>query len=216
MAIKLEDIRALVRAELADPGSKRWSDADLNRWINQGRREVARIALIFEAYDSSISTVGGTQEYSLPADFMEPKYVTWNDWPLGKIGVKDGIPKTVPQGTPSDFYYWAGKMGLYPIPGSVASLKIWYYKVPSTDLVDGNSIDLTVEDEDLYVLFAVSRAKRQDQDWGEASYYENKFEIKTMEHGRHLRSRGKLGPQYQGLTSRADIIRTGKIPIHIP
>lgn len=216
MVIKLEDIRASARSELADSGGKRWSDADLNRWINQGRREAARRALIFEAYSNAITTVGGTQEYSLPSDFIAPKYITWDGWPLTRIGVKDGKPKTPSQGTSSGFYIWAGKIGLYPIPGSAASLEIWYYQVPSTDLVDGNSIDLTVEDEDLYVLFAVARAKRQDQDWGEASYYENRFDAKVMEHERNLRSRDKLGPKYQGLTSKADIIRTGQIPIHIP
>jgi len=153
------DIRARIRSQLADDGSLRWTDADLERYYNQGvdlqhqlvfrKSKVFEERLPFRSYENDYlrlflkvqtgTFTPGVQDYSLPADFWRLARVTVSLSPPVQADPvhwnEDWDVRNLPQRAPMPT---RPKYALVPV--SAATYKVRFYVAPGYKTVP-NSTD---------------------------------------------------------------------------
>lgn len=181
----LAELRVQVRDRLDEPSGAFWTDVQINKWVNEGAREVARRAEVLQTRDE-IATVSGTQEYTLPSDVVRVYRVEYEDasnqiWPLEyrDFNNMDSVWWTRQATTDSSRPYWFTMWGypptlsivVYPTPNTTAdTIRTFYYSMPATVTQDNATIPCPQGWEDLIVLYAeyVALRKDGDQRWQEA------------------------------------------------
>ena len=130
----LSRARALFNEDSADL----WSDDAARGFMWEGETIVASLIGGYETVDTSITTANGTAEYTIPADTLVLRRVTWNGVKLKKITLQELDTLEAPSyggslstGNPTDYYEWGTVIGLYPTPTSAEQLKLWITKAPA-------------------------------------------------------------------------------------
>lgn len=197
MSATLSTLRSRLRVRLEEASARFWDDSDLNTWINEGARDIARRAEVLEA-TTTINTTANTQQYTLPADTLRVYRVEWSrDGATGTTVVPleykdfnsmDSIWwSNSRQGRGDPYWYtmWGFpptlSLVLYPTPDAsvTAGITIYYYRLPADATADGNSVECPAGWEDLVLDYAEYMAWRKDgnQAWSEAKQlYEQKLE----------------------------------------
>lgn len=117
-----------------------------------------------EKTDTSITTVAGTQSYSLPTNFIEAKYVLYQSDPYTTLQYKSlfdfqkDYNASITSGTPS-FYTILGTNILLGVrPDSAKTLELGYYQKLSA-LSDSNTTnDILTNYPDLYLYASLSES----------------------------------------------------------
>lgn len=113
--------------------------------INRGYKQfVNRELWPFREATGDISTVAGTQEYSLSSNFTDLDTNSILDvtlqgatnkklsyWPLNHLRADQPDLDLATSGVPERYYLRAGNIGLWPQPDAVYTLRVDYYKVPT-------------------------------------------------------------------------------------
>jgi len=191
----VSDLRTDIRI---DPNGKLFSDAVLLKFINQAIRKL-EVDLSFETNANasnltSTASVAGTQEYALPTDLTKIEIIQYNDgsatFDLRSISFNDArsLNPTDTQGKPSHYYLRGTSIGLYPIPESAGTIKI-YYRGRTTALVDAGA-NLEMNDEYVpaivkwasYLAWSSSRGNEATAEQKKKDYLEelNQLEILTQ------------------------------------
>lgn len=133
-----------------DPNGKIWRDRELRRFLSRAYLKIQADAMFNfpenQAAPTALATVGGTQEYNLPASFgrMVELVIASSNYPLEIISL-DKLYSLYPQqseaGTPTRFYLRNDKIGLHPIPDAVYTLTQIYRKKFAFPTVDTQVID---------------------------------------------------------------------------
>src|SRR5262245_23023473 len=132
MSVTLSNVRDRVRVAIEESTSRFWQDSDLNSWINDGLRDVARRCESVKRFNTSISTVAGTAKYTLPTNIVRVHRVEFV--PSGQTQVYSleasnydvmdsiwGVNQSSP-GIPRYYVMW----------GFPPSLQIQFFPVPNT------------------------------------------------------------------------------------
>lgn len=114
---------------------------------NEVYREVVRDCRTFRA-TGTITTAGGTREYSLPTGISIVERVEW--LPSGEtIGRKLIICRfnriMAAQGPPEGYYLKGSYLGVDPVPDGIYTLNLWGYGEPSADLGENDPLDMIPE-----------------------------------------------------------------------
>lgn len=156
---------------------QRHPDADLFDYVNRGIAALYRLLTRIDAgqrYLSSttISTVAGTETYSLPADFQH----------LVSLGgeVNGAQRWLVPynmnerpylvddnagwQGEPFHYRLRGSNISLLPVPQDAYDLTLWYTAAPST-LTTGQTFDTIARLDDFVVLYAAKLIALKDKNF---------------------------------------------------
>ena len=152
-----------------------WTDAELNRWLNEGALDVARRGeCLPDSTTAAIAASSGSA--ALPTDgfrlhraeFSNDSGVTVYPLEFRDVNEMDEywVRRTqqmyrpsflVPQGYPPN---WTAS--LYPIPASSGILTTYYYRTPAQVLADTDQLDLPTGWEDLAIVYASYVALRKD------------------------------------------------------
>lgn len=178
MAVTLGEARAAIRERLDEPNEGQWTDTDLDRWINEAVRKIAREAETIEDTDT-VSTTAAVQDYPGPADAFRLHRVVWR--PSGSNQVYPLEPRTlhtldavaythleITRSIPA--YYAAFKrpamtIRLYPTPSVNGQLEIVYYRTPADAASDSDSLDGIPEGwHDVVYDYVEFRALRRARD----------------------------------------------------
>lgn len=166
MATTPAQLVSAVNTELrVNTGNKIWSTSTILGYINQAIRRV-EVDLRFESNanapaSSTTSTVQGTAEYDLPADFAEMDMVQLNNgsniYTLYPIEYQETLllnPNNT-QSQPSNYYIRGSKIGMYQIPDSSSyTILLFYRKLVSSLTTGGSDLELN----DVYVPSIVKYA----------------------------------------------------------
>jgi hypothetical protein len=196
MSDTLTNVRANLRARLDETTARFWADTELTTWINEGARDVARRGEILES-TSTINTVAGTQQYSMPADTLRVYRVEWSrDGATGTtilaleykdFNSMDSVwwsQQKTSRGDPYWFTMWGFPPNLnlvvYPTPDATvtAGLKLYYYRLPLTVVSGSDVVECPAGWEDLILDYAEYSAWRKDGNpqWQESKQlYEEKL-----------------------------------------
>lgn len=172
-----------LRERLDEASAQQWSDTALQRWLNEGCKDIARKteSLLTTA---NITGVAGTQSYTAPTDLIRINRIEWQatgedmKYPLDYrfFNAADEIwysSQSVTQGRPEIWTYWgtvpALTITLYPTPSAGGTIKVFYYKLPA-EVSGGTALPIPEGWEDCVYAYAEAKALRADRDprWQEA------------------------------------------------
>jgi hypothetical protein len=181
------DLRARLdeTTDIGAPMGRVWLDPDLNRWLNEGLRDVARRSETLLTFYTAITVVPGMQKTPVPTNVIRIHRVEFQ--PTGSSQVYPIAASTYqemdqywgvyPQQQRSYPYYyilWGFPpnltMQLYPVPSQGGVINIFYYRLPAAILADTDVAEIPEGWHDLVVLYAeyVARRKDRDQSWQDA------------------------------------------------
>ncbi len=145
-------LRATVRRILFDqaaPSASRWSDDDLNRFLNEALLEVSRSAMLRKK--AELSFLAGEQSKPLPADLLSidglPQWLESGGTERYELArAEEPYPLDDASGSPEE--YWLLENGIYlrPIPEFGGTLTLVYFKkfpalLNDTDLPEPENVD---------------------------------------------------------------------------
>lgn len=165
-----------------DSAHRRFTQAQVRTWINEGCREIARRSECL--YSTGTVVLGSsTQTATLPTDIIRVHHVTFvadNDLtqtvPLDYYDLRDmdniwGTYRTTESAWPEFYTMWGTPPNLEiqvaPVPSSSGTLTVYYYRFPTilstTGSDDSAEVDLPTGWEDLAVDYAVGLCARKDR-----------------------------------------------------
>lgn len=173
------------RDRLDEATARRWSDAQLTRFINEGGRDVARkTECLFDT--EAIAVTAGDDEVTGPIDMVRIHRVEFSrtgDTQTYALEFRDWnamdpvwwTQQNITQSSnPAYYTLWgfppAVTIRVYPLPASAGSLKVFYFRLPAAVSVGADLLDIPEGWENLVVSFAEYTALRSDADprWQEA------------------------------------------------
>lgn len=183
-ALTVLDVKTRAKRKFGDESGVQLSDADILRFINDAQRKIAaRNDSILEK-TSVANSVVSQQEYTLPADLLTFKSMSYK----GTAGVAYGVMKgmtlnelnlyidgwdanTSANGVPIIYAIHAAKFLVYPIPNEsvTSAFKIYYCRKPTDMVLDADVLDLPEKYHDTVVEFVLQDAYEMDEDWQAAS-----------------------------------------------
>ena len=183
----LADMRTQVRSRIDEPSQAFWENSELDTWIYEATREIARRGEILQDVQVTQCVIG-IQQYDAPTDmirFSRAEYVQagGNRIPLEyrPLHEMDNVwyqSRTLTQGTPTWFSWWGFPSGeqraqiyLYPSPSDTGQFALFYYRMPHKPVEDDDLVEIPAGWEDLVPLYAEIVARRKDNDrrWQEAA-----------------------------------------------
>lgn len=204
MSDTLTNFLTRVRSRLDEDTARFWTDAELTTWINEGANDIARRGEILQA-TTTINTVSGTQQYTLPNNTIRVYRVEWSrDGATGSsiipleyrdFNSMDGVwwsNQKSSRGDPYWFTMWGFPPGLnlvlYPTPDATvtAGIKVYYYRLATAASAGGDTVECPSGWEDLIADYCEYSAWRKDgnQQWADAkSLYEAKL-VEMIDHSR--------------------------------
>lgn len=181
----LGELREYVRSALDERVSAFFTDEELDRWIYEGARDVARRARCLAGI-KSVPIKVGSQTIDAPQDMIKIQrieYVQSSTYRYAlefrDINSMDEIwysSRTVTEGSPY-IWTWHGFTGqdssqiyLYPAPSAGISIDIFYYRLPIKPVNDNSQVEIPSGWEDIIPLYVEMNGRRKDDDqrWTEA------------------------------------------------
>lgn len=172
------DMIARARVYLGEESSVsiRWDDTDLLQFLNDGMVDIAARSQGYQGSES-ITLVANTIEYTPSAKYVEVAAVVINPAEGSKYGLKSGNIRSVgaydyDRLTPTHWYEFAGKIGIYPAYTSVTTETATAYliKTPAAIAAGGTVATPEIFDTAL-VYYIVWQGFLEDKRAGEASTY---------------------------------------------
>jgi hypothetical protein len=186
---QLEAINA-ARTQIDDENtaSQFFTDQQIQRWINDGVRDVARRTESVLSYYTALTATAGQGKYNLPTNVIRVHRCEFT--PTGSTQIYNiqpstydeldqiwGINPTIQASYPSAFACWGtvGQMTIqfYPVPGQSGRFNLFYYKMP-TDLTQTGAttdnavpLDIPAGWDDVITEYVTFRAlmKIRDPTW---------------------------------------------------
>lgn len=174
----LAQLRTAIRLQIDEPTARFWTDADLNQWINDGLKDIARRTETIQSYNTSVSAVVGTAKYAFPTDLIRVHRVEFT--PTGQTTTYTLEAKTQDEmdriwfgdqtsqsSYPSYFMIWGfpggtgtmeHKFQVWPVPSQTGTFNIYYYRVPTALSADGDVAQVPSGWEDLLTFYCMYRA----------------------------------------------------------
>lgn len=148
-------IEAKARNKLNASTDQLWSSSEIiEDYLYEVCLEFSReVECIEDTFTTS--SVASQQEYSLPSRYLKIMRVTWNNIKLQPITLReyDALTfnaQTIPEGTPAYYYYFAGTIGLYPIPSDVETIKVWAIEAHDV-ITSASTLDIPIQYHDMLV-----------------------------------------------------------------
>lgn len=165
MPTTIVEARSLFRELTNERSTTVVSDATVDIYLQEGVEALCRRIRYFYVTDSSsVTLVAGTQEYSLPTDLLELKFLEWNGQELIKSSVEEYRRKGIkwrqePTGFPEEWYIYANKVGFRPIPNAAtvaaAANPVFRY-IGRPSAVSGGFSQLDINDWSVPVYKAIA------------------------------------------------------------
>lgn len=180
--------RTLLRNLITEHDTAIVSDDDLDLYLDRGQEATNALIRYHQTDDTSISTASGTQEYTVPTDVLDIVWVEWNATMLKRTDQADlrrrGIDfRDVAAAAPEEYYLHGRKIGLYPKPNAIQTLRIRYVSTPAA-YTDSAFAQLATQDHRLVVLYAAHlwlTAHGLDSNFGRAERFRQQFEREALQ-----------------------------------
>ncbi len=181
MAPTLASVRRDLRVALGERTARRWQDVDLDRYINLGCSDIAKLEVLQAT--ATIAVAANAGEVTAPSNCIRVHRVdfqaTGSDHSVN-LDYKDFHNNQAVQwttnssGMPSFFTAWgtpgAVKIKLYPMAGFAGNLFLHYYKLPDVAAEETDVLDIPAGWDQAVISHAEYLALRADRDprWQEA------------------------------------------------
>lgn len=164
MAMTLSQLRTKVRSILQEPVAARWSNADIDSYLNDGLQDMAKTAERLRTKEVAVAI--GTATITFPDDLLVLHSVYWGDSSSKTelLLAQDTLPADdLTKDTPVYFYLLDGSIKLRPIPNVAKTIYFVYYWKPRLMVADTDIPELE-KTENALISYAVYRAYFEDGD----------------------------------------------------
>jgi len=182
MALTLTQATTEVRDHLNEATAEFWTDAQIQKWIQEGTRMVSGKAFSVEA-DDTITLVTNQLTYtssdeSFIADCIEPIFAYYDDGSNNYKGLIKVVPReignvaTFTAGDPKYYCLFNRTFYIWPLPSSTTNgntIMVLYAK--ETDDIT----ELKDEHQHMAIMWAIAKCKFRDRAFGEAAAIMNNF-----------------------------------------
>lgn len=190
--MQLADLRAQLRFRLQEPQSTgRFSDAELDSYINRGQAEVAdQLEPLVKT--TSLSYTSGEATQPLPDDLLRIHRAS-----IGGTTLRTTDPLALDAtsttwegvtGTPTHYFIQGNDLRLYPIPDSAVTVDVTHSYLPADLVDDTDEVSLPGWMEEGVILYALGLALESDMDNRSGNAYQ-KYQIWLERAFRRLRHR---------------------------
>lgn len=183
----LTDLRTQLQEDYTkDPYQGLFNYSMVDRALNKGYFEIQKDlnwAAPTQVDDETFSTVQWTQEYALPSNFIRLETARYNGQKLFEVTLVDlkNMFPVFTQWAPYWYYLYGSNIGLYPIPNTVGTIDMEYYKqcsevTESQDTVTPSAFD------DAICLYAAYKLFSGIEKYDTAEYYKKQYleEVQTL------------------------------------
>lgn len=176
--------RTALRERLSEVSAAAWTDTELNRYLNEGIREIA-IRTECLASTTDVAVTAGVYLVAAPSTVSRIHRAEWA--PSNPVGSSDqiyplrymqlnnldsvrGSGQQTMSGTPEIYSTWGYpgsttfRVVLYPKPTTNGTLRIHYYRLPTAAASDADVLDLPEGWEHLVYDYAEFRSRLKDGD----------------------------------------------------
>jgi hypothetical protein len=174
--VLVTDLNAQTRNQYNATGDTFFSDAEIYQYYYEGCLQYARECLLIEGTDTSITTVSGTQTYSVPSLTIFIKRVTYNGQKLKAIDFREDDVLTVlnqgttATGTPIYVALFNSLLYLRPTPDAAQTLKIFRYKEPAA-ITSASTLEIPTQFHPTLNNYALSCMYAKDKDFNASAFY---------------------------------------------
>lgn len=190
--MRLADIRAQLRFRLQEPQSTgRFSDAELDSYINRGQAEVAdQLEPLVKV--TSLNFEAGVATQPLPDNLLRIHRAS-----IGGTALRTTDPLALDAtsttwegatGTPTHYFIQGNDLRLYPIPESPVTVDVTHSYLPDDLVDDTDELSLPGWMEEGVILYALGLALESDMDNRSGNAYQ-KYQIWLERAIRRLRHR---------------------------
>lgn len=143
------------------------TQADIYDWINEAQLLIVRKTHCLTA---TATAAASTYPTNLPADWVITKRVTYDtpEISLKLCDIEDldaySIDPTFAD-TPSFYYFFNGKLNLYPTPGGTKSVRHYYVKIPTNVTAVGDTPSIPISFHEDIVRFCLMRAHERNENF---------------------------------------------------
>lgn len=180
----VNDVMNRVKRGFGDESGTVLEDTDIIMWINEAQQEIVNQNLVLKAV-TTFPTVSGQQDYDLTQyNVRQIESLQYGDKYLPEMPMAEAQQRifrheieNLNGGIPSIWYYWAGKISLYPIPSKVDTLTLRYTANPEMMTGDPNQF-LSVPDKyfSTVLRYVLQQAYEMDEDWAAAQQKQAQFQ----------------------------------------
>lgn len=179
-------MRTEVRSRIAETATTFYSDAEINGWLNAGQLDLAQRLpneTLHTLREISVSdTIAGVQTYSLPADFLRWRGVSYEGTPCRMIGFEElraingGNVFWTPTASDPAAFVWK-TLDIYPKPTEDnKKVSLYYVKRPAEMAIDANECPLPFELHEAVVFYACAIAHAKDQNYEASAFYRQAYQ----------------------------------------
>ena len=145
------------------------SAAEMLVWLNDGMVDIVSRTHCLEATED-IDLATSTVEYTVTSTYLTVKAVLYVDADSNTWALKKGSPSSVGQNTavttPTYWYEWGGKVGVYPtITRTTETITVYYITRPEAIASSGTVTTPAIYDSAL-VLYTAAQAHFKDRQTG--------------------------------------------------
>lgn len=142
-----------------------FEDDDFVDWADEAQKYFVRQTRYLEG-SSHTSTVSGQANYALPSDFLALQRLKYDGKKIDRISFLEidelNLDEADHSGTPTGYYIMNGQLYLFPIPNSVATMRLYYYKIPVTLDVTSDTLETPPIYDDVIVCYMCYMAYKKD------------------------------------------------------
>ena len=169
-----------IRDLLDEPNPQFWTNAELQRWINEACADFARRTRTLRV-QTTVAVTANTQNYTAPANLLSLYRLEFQPtstgqvfiYPLEFMGYNEsdqawGVYQTFPAAWPQMFTLWGNPpnltIRLFPVPDQAGTLNVFGYRQSVDAVLTTDAVDILTGYEEAVYEYVVYKAQRKDKD----------------------------------------------------
>lgn len=178
----VSEIAIRVKRTFGDTANIQIDDTDIIRWVNDAMHDISLNNQLFQT-SAVAATIAGTQEYSMPVDILTMRSVRYQGAKLRALSTNEAEQYIVGEvalavtGTPINFWIWANKISLYPVPDTsdANGLTLFYTRQPTSVVLVSDQPELPLQYHNAIVQYCLQQAYELDENIPMAQAKSNQY-----------------------------------------
>ena len=192
-----------------------FADDKINNIIDQGIREIsAKFDWPYLAESEQINLVQGTPAYNIPADMAKLRAIVHDGF---QVRIREVAPTTVweaegglpTDGSPKQFFIWAGQFVFRPIPDAAGTATVYYHRTPTLLTNDNQEPEFDSQFHLVLADYGSQIVWEREEEFEKAEVFGQRFSQGVERMARFYLNRGADSPMTFG--ERPNRVRRGPV-----
>jgi hypothetical protein len=188
--------RTAVRERLDEATEVFWKDDEIDRWLNEACRDIARATETLRDIATISVTLPTTTTYNLPTDCIQVHNVEYTRtgentiYPVQPSRISSaeamGWTNQDTSGIPQMYFTWgfsgSAQLYLWPKPADAGTVTVWYYRLPAEATLDSDNLEIPEGWQDLLYEYCEYKARLKAGDEMRWKASRDEYQQKLVDH----------------------------------